>query len=443
MDQNLNREIEEIENNNIEIQEYEGIEGYGLKVTFDNNKFRKIQKLSLDLKIGKWEILDRIWRRERIAINEYHKIEKTIDVRTTQGTHKINLLTKNTVSELLSKISKKHSEKIQYVYLAGIQIMFKSLFREGIDSPLTVSLHDGRIINLEDGHLGTIEGNLAYQKLIFTCYPKYCVSLKDKNFNEVLGLHFKLHRNDIMEPGDQIMTMEYRALYTFTNSNYGNIYSNKPYIEIHKECKDISRIVEPNKQINIIPEEYEFNITKNKPEITESREEEDYKITFHNGRLIKKSKSLKLPNKKEYLGETSGIKEIKPHGNIKNMKIEGKYFNGRRYIKGPNILIDTGAGECHMAANKNEGLMTYKIEPYEYRNFDGQLYITELKVKVPIKIGGIDLLVPCYLDESMDIEPHILLGMSFLNGLEDYSIRREGLYITHKGQTTLCRIGSG
>lgn len=47
--------------------------------------------------------------------------------------------------------------------------MFKSLFREGIDSPLTVSLHDGRIINLKDSHLGTIEGNLAYKKLIFTC----------------------------------------------------------------------------------------------------------------------------------------------------------------------------------------------------------------------------------------------------------------------------------
>ena len=130
MNQNPNKEIEEIEKDNIETQEYEGIEGYGLKVTFDNNKFRKLQKLSLDLKVGKWEIFYRIWKREKIAINEYHKIEKTIDVRTTQGTHKLNLLTKNTVDELLSKINKKQSEKIQYVYLAGIQIMFKSLFRE-------------------------------------------------------------------------------------------------------------------------------------------------------------------------------------------------------------------------------------------------------------------------------------------------------------------------
>ena len=69
------------------------------------------------------------------------------------------------MEELLAKVSKKQSEKIQYVYLAGIQIMFKSLFREGIDSPLTITLHDGRIINLKDSHLGTIEGNLAYQNV--------------------------------------------------------------------------------------------------------------------------------------------------------------------------------------------------------------------------------------------------------------------------------------
>lgn len=101
MNLNPNKEIEEIKKDNIETQEYEGIEWYGLKVTFDNNKFKKLQKLSLDLKVGKWEIFDRIWKREKIVINEYHKIEKIIDVRTTQGTHKLNLLTKNTVDELL------------------------------------------------------------------------------------------------------------------------------------------------------------------------------------------------------------------------------------------------------------------------------------------------------------------------------------------------------
>jgi len=231
--------------------------------------------------------------------------------------------------------------------------MFKSLFREGIDSPLTVSLHDGRIINLEDSHLGTIEGNLVYKKLIFTCYPKYCVSLKDKNFNEVLRLHFKLHRNDIMDPGDKIMTIEYRALYTFTNSNYGNIYSKKPYIEVHKECKDFSKIIKPEKQITLMPENYELNITRNKPEIIELVEKDyiDNIITFENGRLIKRSQSF---NNKKYLEKTSNIKEIKPHRNVGNMKIEEEYFNGKENIKGPNILIETGASECHIAANKNK-----------------------------------------------------------------------------------------
>lgn len=114
------------------------------------------------------------------------------------------------------------------------------------------------------------------------------------------------------------------------------------------------------------------------------------------------------------------------------MKINGEYFNGRERISGPNILIDTGASECHIVSIRNKGLVPYKTEPYRYVNFDGQIHTTELEVKVPIKIRGVDLIVPCYIDESMNINPHILLGMSFLNGFEDYSIKREGLYIFHK-----------
>ena len=48
-----------------------------------------------------------VWKEDGIIINEYHKIEKAIDVRTIQGTHKLNILTKNTVDELLIKINKK------------------------------------------------------------------------------------------------------------------------------------------------------------------------------------------------------------------------------------------------------------------------------------------------------------------------------------------------
>ena len=43
------------------------------------------------------------------------------------------------------------------------------------------------------------------------------------------------------------MTMYYSALYTLSNSNYGRIYHDKPFIEISEECRKITEIIEPQK----------------------------------------------------------------------------------------------------------------------------------------------------------------------------------------------------
>ena len=41
--------------------------------------------------------------------------------------------------------------------------------------------------------------------------------------------------------------MYYSALYTLTNSSYGRIYQDKPFIEISDECREIIKIIEPQK----------------------------------------------------------------------------------------------------------------------------------------------------------------------------------------------------
>ena len=46
-------------------------------------------------------------------------------------------------------------KKIQYVYLAEIQILVKSLFKEGINSPIVLSIHNQRFNDPSIGHLGT------------------------------------------------------------------------------------------------------------------------------------------------------------------------------------------------------------------------------------------------------------------------------------------------
>ena len=60
------------------------------------------------------------------------------------------------------------------------------------------------------------------------------------------------------------MTMYYSALYTLSNSNYGRIYQDKPFIEINEECRKIAKIIEPQKlDIIEIPTNYILSLEDN------------------------------------------------------------------------------------------------------------------------------------------------------------------------------------
>uniref|UniRef100_M1DQ39 Movement protein n=1 Tax=Solanum tuberosum TaxID=4113 RepID=M1DQ39_SOLTU len=163
------------------------------------------------------------------------------------------------IERIFRKIPERKRRKMNYVHFGGNQILVKSTFKEGINCPIVINLSDERFINAREGNLGIIEGNLAYTKLLFTYYPKYCISLKDADFNDALNLHFQVKRNDLFKPGNHIMSIYYQALYTVTNSNYGSVYKNKEMIEIDQKCMGI---VEVEIQQAQIPEEYEIRFGK-------------------------------------------------------------------------------------------------------------------------------------------------------------------------------------
>ena len=157
----------------------------------------------------------------KYTIHEYQKIERSITINKTKGNIKLNLLTKETINETLCKIKKeKVRKKIKYVYLARVHIIIKSLFPENLNTSIVLSLHDKRLIQTHESHLGSIKGNLAYTKLMFSCYAKYNINLGDKDLDNSLSLYFKFLRNDFMKEGNNVMTMYYSALYTLSNSNH-------------------------------------------------------------------------------------------------------------------------------------------------------------------------------------------------------------------------------
>ncbi|KAG5575511.1 hypothetical protein H5410_055645 [Solanum commersonii] len=260
----MNKEIQENDNSVQILETEEDHRGYALKATFDGETFRKIQGLKLNLKTedNLLSRMQRMFARDKISYHEYQEIEKVIEITQTTGKHKLNLLTKPMIDQILRKIPEKKRKKMNYVHLGGIQILVKSTFKEGINCPIVINLSDERFINAREGNLGIVEGNLAYTKLLFTYYPKYCISLKDADFNDALSLHFQIKRKDLFKPGNHIMSIYYQALYTVTNSNYGKIYKNKGMIEIDQECSGIARIVEAEVQQAQIPDEYEIQFGK-------------------------------------------------------------------------------------------------------------------------------------------------------------------------------------
>ena len=65
---------------------------------------------------------------------------------------------------MTQEIPSKDRKLIKYVHLQGIQIAVNACFKEGINSPIILSLHDRRFRNIQNSHLETLQGNLIYKK---------------------------------------------------------------------------------------------------------------------------------------------------------------------------------------------------------------------------------------------------------------------------------------
>ena len=289
---------------------------------------------------------------KKYTIYEYQKIERGITINKAKRNIKLNLLTKETINETLSKIkSEKIREKIKYVYLARGQIIKKSLFPENLNTLIVLSLHDKRLIQTHESHLGSIQGNLAYTKLMFTCYPKYNINLGDKDFDNSLSLYFKFLRNEFTKEDNNVMTMYYSALYTLSNSNYGKIYKDKSFIEISDECKEIAEIIEPQKLDRI---EIPINcILSLENDILEEDYIQRIDLPIFRRNYLIGNNSINNTRRRSF---QIIREEVHPP-----FLIKGNYYNGERKVEETKILIDTGANCNHIQADKCKTLENLKF----------------------------------------------------------------------------------
>jgi hypothetical protein len=66
------------------------------------------------------------------------------------------------------------------VHISAIQIIIKSTFKEGLDTPIDLAIMDNRIQTRGEACLGILRGNLQYRKLKFNVYPRISYHILDK-----------------------------------------------------------------------------------------------------------------------------------------------------------------------------------------------------------------------------------------------------------------------
>jgi len=146
--------------------------------------------------------------------------EEAIPIETTQGNIVISTIDKTQIEKRIETFSEKEKSKIGYIHISTIQILIKSTFMKGIDSPLKIALEDSRILDKRQATIAQGKCNLKYGKIKFDINLQMGLSLKDKDLDRSIVFHYKLENSNFMKKGNHPFTICYRINYALNNSHH-------------------------------------------------------------------------------------------------------------------------------------------------------------------------------------------------------------------------------
>jgi len=132
----------------------------------------------------------------------------------------------------LSKLKEGIAKTMSWIHIRAIRILIKATFKEGIDTPIDITIFDKRIKNTREACLGGISGNLYAGKVASYIYSRIAYNLVDKNFSRALTLHQDFKNKDLMKEGNRPYSITYSISYAMSNTHHSDLFQMKEHIEI-------------------------------------------------------------------------------------------------------------------------------------------------------------------------------------------------------------------
>ncbi|CAN1186665.1 hypothetical protein LINPERPRIM_LOCUS10955 [Linum perenne] len=245
--------------------------------------------------------LSKLFDRENIIKYEKMIGEVTIPFNQTNGNFLVQIINKEQIRKLLSKVKPEERTKIAYIHISTIQIIIKSTMKLGINAPIELEIRDDRILNQEESIIAKGSGNLSCGIIKFDINLQQGISLTDENLDSSIVIKYELKIDDLIT---------YQINYALTNSHHSLTFKDQEVITIEDLFKPIIHLEAPLKIVKA--ESSKRSIQQDPRKIGKAQPER-----------ITQSERVQLEESDDQNKETEDIKNITIiHQNQENSEIE-------------------------------------------------------------------------------------------------------------------------
>ncbi|CAN1165993.1 hypothetical protein LINPERPRIM_LOCUS34052 [Linum perenne] len=191
----------------------------------------------------------------RVNIIKYGKIigEVAIPFNQANGNFLVQIINKDQIGKILSKLKIEERKKIAYIHISTIQIIIKSTMKLGINAPIELEIRDDRLLDQDESIIAKGLGNLSCGIIKFDINLQQGLSLTDDNLDSSIVIKYELKREDLMKENSKPFSVTYQINYALTNSHHSLTFRDKEVITIEDLFKPIIRLETPIKIVKAEP----------------------------------------------------------------------------------------------------------------------------------------------------------------------------------------------